>query len=644
MLGYLEAEVENIKNYVNQKEVEYEQDLKKLISSSDMNAVFDFMERCCKDGMYRVLRIAQEDTLKEIMALKEKLVGALEEDNIEIAFELFKKFINYKKILSKKITEIEGYFSDVKKQLINKLSRIASVLNEISQEENCEIMVQHFKYFKLFFEFKSEIESNDENTKKFDDLEDIFSKLTAKLETAFVKVLEFFTVFQSKYEIAVTEYNILILNESMNAMKKWDPLFILLKKSSSIYETHLKIEVGIKIEKSKTYSQMVTEVATMLKKFRTEILSFELSRAFDKERDHLYRLLTRKIFTIMNAKDLKTHLDKNFFDITCYEKEIFPFLVNKFEKVSQNAKTIFENNFSKKDFDAFRLNYDNLITFEKYSKPFSMDLQRHIEEINEKLYKKLTSLEVLVANPKSSIETIASTIIDMKAFADNLPNFNEHINERIDNILKNYSNQFKEERGVALNKLSIALEQDPTGVGLSIISEHKIFKGQAISLFNQETQRHDINHILSNIDGNSICYELLRDNYESFNSLYKSIVKEYLNKLQKSKDKDSTLTELVRRIKLLPDKLKNKTSFKKWDACDRRIITDLMSHIFALWTLSNTDYFNEMKGVENRDTFLLSPHPGQVISIFRLLGIGYMDNNVSYIKSKSKKNSFYLKN
>jgi len=51
-----------------------------------------------------------------------------------------------------------------------------------------------------------------------------------------------------------------------------------------------------------------------------------------------------------------------------------------------------------------------------------------------------------------------------------------------------------------------------------------------------------------------------------------------------------------------------------------------MAHIFALWTLKNVEYYNTMKGVDNRDSYLLQPHPGQIISIFRLLGIGYKDS------------------
>jgi hypothetical protein len=42
-----------------------------------------------------------------------------------------------------------------------------------------------------------------------------------------------------------------------------------------------------------------------------------------------------------------------------------------------------------------------------------------------------------------------------------------------------------------------------------IITEHKIFKGQSISIFNKSIQRHGIKHVLEKIDGDKLDMELL---------------------------------------------------------------------------------------------------------------------------------------
>ncbi|CAF1616219.1 unnamed protein product, partial [Didymodactylos carnosus] len=76
-------------------------------------------------------------------------------------------------------------------------------------------------------------------------------------------------------------------------------------------------------------------------------------------------------------------------------------------------------------------------------------------------------------------------------------------------------------------------------------------------------------------------------------------------------------------IELLAGRVKHKSKDITWDASVRDKIPKLMAHIFALWTLKNTQYYNEMKGASDRNTFLLQPHAAQIISILRILGIGY---------------------
>jgi len=621
---YLEAEVENLRKYLDHKEQDYELECKNIISSTDASAISNFMERCTNDGMYKSLRLAQEAVLKLINELKIDLLSSLEEDNIETALEIFKKLINFKNMLGKRIKELDSVLLDTKKKLVNKIIRITSSLNEIATEENPDKILHCFKSGRILIEFKAEIETNNENSKSVYDLDDFFLTLENKFEAGFAKICEFFSHIQSKYEVSICECHISNLNESLTTMKKWDPLLSAIRKFiSSANETLAKPFAPI--ETIKTSSQMIKDASTLFKNLKHDVLNFQLINCYDIERDQFYKNLSEKIVALKNCKALKIHLDcvNEEFNANCYEKDIYPFLTNKFLKAKQIALSVLENEMSKKDLETFRLNYDNLIAFEKYAHLCDLDLSKYLDEINSQMQQKLNILQGIVETPDSPIQTVAVAIINMKTFADNLPIFNEQINERIDNVLKNYSSFHEEERGIALSKLSVVLENDVSGIGLSVISEHKIFKGQAISLFNQEAQRHDINHILKNLDGDFINKELLHEQFEDFENNYKKLVKDNLNRLERSTDNESTLNDLVRKIKMLPRTLRNKKNFEIWDSKDREVITDLISHIFALWTLSNTDYFNEMKGVENRNSFLLTPHPGQVVSIFRLLGIGY---------------------
>ena len=59
-------------------------------------------------------------------------------------------------------------------------------------------------------------------------------------------------------------------------------------------------------------------------------------------------------------------------------------------------------------------------------------------------------------------------------------------------------------------------------------------------------------------------------------------------------------------------------------------IPELISHIFALWTLKNSQHYNSTRGIDENKAYLLMPHVGQVISIFRMFGIGYREKSEKY--------------
>ncbi|CAF5099922.1 unnamed protein product, partial [Rotaria sp. Silwood1] len=82
------------------------------------------------------------------------------------------------------------------------------------------------------------------------------------------------------------------------------------------------------------------------------------------------------------------------------------------------------------------------------------------------------------------------------------------------------------------------------------------------------------------------------------------------------------LDKLIENIKLIAGNRKQDPENIEWDADIRRKVPELAAHIFALWTLKNAEHYFEAEGSDNRDNYLLQPHAAQVISIFRMLGIG----------------------
>lgn len=82
---------------------------------------------------------------------------------------------------------------------------------------------------------------------------------------------------------------------------------------------------------------------------------------------------------------------------------------------------------------------------------------------------------------------------------------------------------------IALDKLGTLLNQDQSGVGQSIISEHACFKGFSLSIFNEKTQKHGIDYVLAHLESNNDINKIIwRRKYNEFEDKYKELVEMYL--------------------------------------------------------------------------------------------------------------------
>ncbi|CAF3762063.1 unnamed protein product, partial [Rotaria sp. Silwood1] len=116
--------------------------------------------------------------------------------------------------------------------------------------------------------------------------------------------------------------------------------------------------------------------------------------------------------------------------------------------------------------------------------------------------------------------------------------------------------------------------------------------------------------------------------YDEFHEIYDSLIKQYLKpSLQ--------LDPLIAATKLLAGDVKQQPMNIEWDASIRNKVPQLAAHVFALWTLQSAHHYFEETEMERKDNYLLQPHAAQVISIFRMLGIGddkeELENNLVQI-------------
>ena len=141
----------------------------------------------------------------------------------------------------------------------------------------------------------------------------------------------------------------------------------------------------------------------------------------------------------------------------------------------------------------------------------------------------------------------------------------------------------------------------------------------------------NLDYVLDNLRGDCIDKKFLTTSFESFKQKYDELlIQVFSNSTQHEK-----LPWLVSETKMEASKApKNIKKDNILTSEVRDIIPTLIAHIFAVWTLKNSEQYNEDRGIEKDKAYLLMPHVAQVISIFCIFCIGYktkIDNNLVQI-------------
>lgn len=233
---------------------------------------------------------------------------------------------------------------------------------------------------------------------------------------------------------------------------------------------------------------------------------------------------------------------------------------------------------------------------------------------------------------------VTECLIKVKSIADNVPMFKEDAERRINNFLAQYQRSGGEKAILELGSLLTK-----SGVGSSIVAEFQYFKAVDSSGFIRRTQTYTINLVLDELrEGevvdiahapphvNQNTKNTLLARYNKFKSIYEKLVSDNLSgaRIGNFRSSIDNIKAMVRpaAYRSSSSSTTSKGDGKyiiKWDTdVNKSMALELMAHVFALWTLTHAKYYFDAEGLQDQKTYLLQPHPAQVVSIFRLLGIG----------------------
>lgn len=192
--------------------------------------------------------------------------------------------------------------------------------------------------------------------------------------------------------------------------------------------------------------------------------------------------------------------------------------------------------------------------------------------------------------------------------------------EAIDSKLDNGIQEFIKLNGYnIIGKLALKLREHP--VGNMIVYGHTCFQAYQRSIFNERTIKQGINYVLDNIYGDNLNKNELFEFFNEYQEIYEKLVLENLRG-----EKTDTFILILNAKSISNDitKLIGSDSLTiKWNKEAKQKFPSLLANLCALWTLMNSSEYFEM-GDNDIKSFLFKPHPAQIVSIFRMLGIGYL--------------------
>ncbi|CAF1341009.1 unnamed protein product [Rotaria sp. Silwood1] len=619
----LEVDLKHCKDEIKKNIENNDRDLKDACDSKDLKRIkaviqgyqqSEGMQYYANEGRKYVLKQTQDIIMKINENFKEyKIREAL--DNIETLYAYKVELENVVNIdqscleVRSKVTDIfqdvyhscmKYFFNDKGHSLVDEMTGVI--------ERNVSCLME-------FMKFRDRFKNQSILQHMFP--EDFNERLVLFCET----IINFFNNCQQKYEKAKKESDFTSLKDVLDIMNKWNSTLTKIKNyDDMLYSNETLVTTIITCVRILIpYSTMLESISKIIKEIKNTLIQSKLinedRNEIGKHRDERYKKFNEQFLILKKAKIFNSfHLNIDLNDI---EKECLLSFEKKITDIISYVESILnrfsiDNHLTRNDYIEFNICYLNLISFRQEMTSIECGVKEKLVRIDKIIFDKINTW-VHSAELDSTVQNVTTMLINMKRISMDMPSFKTKINERIDELLNYYKNITND--NMAFTKLGTLLNQDKTGIGQSIISEHKSFQGYSLSLFNEKTRRHDITYVLNNLEGDSIDRKLLEKRYDEFNKFYKELVQQNLKPNMK-------LDKLIENIKLIAGNIKQESDNIDWDAGIRKKVPELAAYIFALWTLKNAEHYFEAEGSDNRDNYLLQPHAAQVIAIFRMLGIG----------------------
>ncbi|KAL4489801.1 hypothetical protein ABPG72_022441 [Tetrahymena utriculariae] len=562
--------------------------------------------------------LIQQECQTLFTKFQEEIYNSRPKEGVQLAIKLqeYKDYFNSDNKIKNHCEKAQNVIKNEMKNRVNYLKCIEKIDNTDQYEKEYDLfldLLQTIKEQKQYF---------------------LSSDFEMKLEEFCSAFKNFFIEIFKNFDEHLENDKIQHLEKDLQIIKKWENLVQKLKKDFN--KTHYLSSFFQQLQTLDTiqdkilrFKECLDKIVDRLSQFKNDILNFKFIQDLDKNK--YYQQIQRSLSILRQANQTKIDFKDTNFNPQCYENECIKNIKKQIEDQEKKVEEVLEKDdisIQNKDYKQINNYFENIQCFKNNVYDPQMIIEQNIEKINKKIEQKIDNIENCINI--QNIDSVAQNIIKMKKHSENLHEFKNKIFNQLENFLKNKYFKEKETRTNKMSQLAAHLQADQSGYGIAIIEESEVFKGVSLSIFNEITQKHGVDHVIENTRGDQISKEKLKSIFKKFEKEYQEIVQQKLIIIERNaKAEKEIIEELVTNIKQITNKKVSLNEGKIiWDQKIRQQLPSLIAHIFAIWTLLNTQYFKQVSDSENKQNYLFKPHAGQVISVFRLLGLGYEKENL----------------
>eukprot|EP00035_Acanthoeca_spectabilis_P015561 m.311601 g.311601 ORF g.311601 m.311601 type:complete len:3639 (+) comp16386_c0_seq3:125-11041(+) len=247
--------------------------------------------------------------------------------------------------------------------------------------------------------------------------------------------------------------------------------------------------------------------------------------------------------------------------------------------------------------------------------------------INFKLSRGLACMQ---ATPPQ-FEEAAEMLVQAKMVGEGVKSLMREVSAAIDERLR-LVRADKARGSDNIETLHRILETRGDPIGALIVEKHQAFRGGQILRFNERCQKIDylLEHLTAStkeVQNAPIDKGRLKDVHDALMAEWEEVVKKGLIP---DKSVDVRCANALKTIQKLrkqigPLSVQGQTKQLEWQRPTIDRIPSLLANFFALWTLSTAEHYFDAQEGSDRKKYLMAPHPGQVVALLRMFGIGYKD-------------------